>query len=44
MSKEAINACATPLHHMGIYMDADQAIVCRDSAEGQQARERFLTR
>jgi hypothetical protein len=29
---------------MGIYMDADQAIVCRDSAEGQQARERFLTR
>jgi len=44
MSKEAINACATPLHHMGIYMDADQAIVCRDSAEGQEARERFLTR
>lgn len=44
MTKEAVNACATPLHHMGIYMDADQAIVCRDSVEGQQARERFLTR
>uniref|UniRef100_UPI0033411705 enoyl-CoA hydratase/isomerase family protein n=1 Tax=Castellaniella defragrans TaxID=75697 RepID=UPI0033411705 len=41
MSKEAVNASATALHRMAIYMDADQALVCRDSQEGQSARQRF---
>lgn len=41
MTKEAVNACATALHRTGIYMDADQAMVCRDSSEGRQAREAF---
>lgn len=42
MTKEAVNACTTALHKAGIYMDADQAMVCRDSAEGRSARQGFL--
>lgn len=42
MTKEAINANATALNHLGIYMDADQALVCRDSTEGKAARDAFL--
>ncbi len=41
MTKEAVNTCATALHRVGIYMDADQALVCRDSSEGRRAREGF---
>ena len=41
MTKEAVDACATSLHRLGIYMDADQALVCRDSSEGRLAREAF---
>lgn len=41
MSKEAVNATANVLHRPTIYMDADQALVCRDSQEGQSARKRF---
>lgn len=41
MTKEAVNASSTALHRLGIYMDADQALVCRDSTEGTQARARF---
>ena len=41
MSKEAVNANANVLHRPTIYMDADQALVCRDSQEGQSARQRF---
>ncbi len=41
MTKEAVNACANALHHQSIYMDADQALVCRDSQEGQVARQQF---
>lgn len=44
MTKEAVNACATALHKASIYMDADQALVCRDSTEGRQARQGFLAR
>lgn len=44
MTKEAVNACATALHRVGIYMDADQALVCRDSNEGRRAREGFVKR
>ncbi len=43
MTKEAINACSTSLDHQSIYMDADQALVCRDSQEGQAARQRFVS-
>jgi len=42
MTKEAVNASATALHRLGIYMDADQALVCRDSNEGRRAREAFV--
>ncbi|MBP6019260.1 MAG: enoyl-CoA hydratase/isomerase family protein [Burkholderiaceae bacterium] len=42
MTKEAVNASATALQRMSIYMDADQALVCRDSNEGQQARATML--
>lgn len=42
MTKEAINLNANALHRLGIYMDADQALVCRDSHEGRTARARFL--
>ncbi|MFW7341002.1 enoyl-CoA hydratase/isomerase family protein [Pollutimonas sp. H1-120] len=41
MTKESVNASATALHRLGIYMDADQALVCRDSAEGASARAKF---
>lgn len=41
MTKEAVNQVSTSLHRLGIYMDADQALVCRDSDEGVQARKRF---
>lgn len=41
MTKESVNASATALHRLGIYMDADQALVCRDSAEGMKARQKF---
>lgn len=44
MTKEAINANATAHHRLGIYMDADQALVCRDSREARDARERFAAR
>lgn len=44
MTKEAVNACATALHRIAIHMDADQAMVCRDSDEGKTAREKFLKR
>lgn len=36
--------CATALHRIGIYIDADQAMVWRDSDEGKAARDRFLKR
>lgn len=42
MTKESVNACATLFHRIGSYMDADQALVCRDSPEGREARNRFL--
>ena len=42
MTKESVNACATALHHPSIYMDADQALVCRDSQEGRSARQQFV--
>lgn len=41
MTKESVNACWTSLHHQSIYMDADQALVCRDSQEGKTARTQF---
>ena len=44
MTKEAVNACHTALHRLGIYMDADQALVCRDSDEGRRARQGFVKR
>lgn len=43
MTKESVNQVANALNRMGIYMDADQALVCRDSLEGIQARERFFS-
>ncbi|WP_454695946.1 hypothetical protein [Achromobacter aegrifaciens] len=42
MTKESVNATATALHQLGIYMDADQALVCRDSTEGASARATFM--
>ncbi|AKQ60166.1 enoyl-CoA hydratase/isomerase family protein [Bordetella hinzii] len=42
MTKESVNLHANALNRLGIYMDADQALVCRDSDEGKKARERFL--
>lgn len=42
MTKESVNASATALHHPSIYMDADQALVCRDSQEGRSARQQFV--
>lgn len=42
MTKESVNASATALHRLGIYMDADQALVCRDSTEGASARAKFM--
>lgn len=44
MTKEAINATATAHHRLGIYMDADQALVCRESREARGARESFPAR
>jgi enoyl-CoA hydratase len=44
MTKEAVNQVATSLHRLGIYMDADQALVCRDSREGASARAGFVQR
>lgn len=44
MTKEAVNANANSNHHMGIYMDADQALVCRDSPEARRERSRFASR
>ncbi|OZI74872.1 enoyl-CoA hydratase/isomerase family protein [Bordetella genomosp. 12] len=42
MTKESVNMHANALNRLGIYMDADQALVCRDSDEGSAAREQFL--
>lgn len=42
MTKESVNLHANALNRLGIYMDADQALVCRDSEEGKQARAGFL--
>lgn len=42
MTKEAVNLNANALHRLGSFMDADQALVCRDSQEGRAARARFL--
>jgi len=42
MTKESVNLHANALNRLGIYMDADQALVCRDSDEGKRAREGFL--
>lgn len=42
MTKESVNQVAHALNRLGIYMDADQALVCRDSTEGMQARRQFL--
>ena len=39
---DAINICATALHQPRIYMDADQALVCRDTQEGRSARKQFV--
>lgn len=44
MTKESVNLHAGALDRLGIYMDADQALVCRDSQEGQLAREGFLAK
>lgn len=44
MTKESVNLHANALNRLGIYMDADQALVCRDSDEGKKARERFLVK
>lgn len=44
MTKESVNLHANALNRLGIYMDADQALVCRDSDEGKQAREKFLAK
>ncbi len=43
MTKEAVNASATALNKLTTYMDADQALVCRDSVEGKQARGSVLS-
>lgn len=43
MTKESVNQVANALNRLGIYMDADQALVCRDSVEGAQARAGFLS-
>lgn len=42
MTKEAVDVAAHVLDHAVSYMDADQALVCRDSEEGGSARRRFL--
>ncbi len=42
MTKESVNHIANALNTMSIYMDADQALVCRDSVEGKRARDSFL--
>lgn len=42
MTKESVNHYANALNRLSIYMDADQALVCRDSREGAQARAGFL--
>ncbi|MEJ2897109.1 enoyl-CoA hydratase/isomerase family protein [Bordetella avium] len=44
MTKESVNLHANALNRLGIYMDADQALVCRDSDEGRRAREAFLVK
>lgn len=42
MTKEAVLNIATALDKHGIYMDADQALVARDSIEGIEARVEFV--
>lgn len=42
MTKESVNLYANSLNRLGAFMDADQALVCRDSAEGMAARKEFL--
>src|SRR5690606_39368670 len=42
MTKESVNASATALHKLGIYLDADQALVCTDRTEGASARAKFM--
>jgi len=42
MTKESVNVHANALNRLGSYMDADQALVCRDSDEGKRARDKFL--
>lgn len=44
MTKEAVNLNTNAGHRMGIYMDVDQGLVCRDSAEARLARSAFSGR
>lgn len=41
MSKQSVNAFANALNHVATFMDVDQALVCGQSIEAQQARESF---
>jgi enoyl-CoA hydratase len=41
MSKQSVNAFANALNHVATFMDVDQALVCGQSAEAQQARASF---
>ena len=42
MTKESVNFYANTFNRLAAFMDADQALVCRDSTEGVSARNKFL--
>lgn len=41
MSKQHINAVANALNHLGSHMDADQAMLCGQTAEARSGRDAF---
>ncbi len=41
MSKQSVNAFANALNHVGTFMDVDQAMLCGQSTEAQNARTQF---
>jgi len=41
MSKQSVNAYANALNYVSTFMDVDQALLCNDSEEARNARQRF---